>query len=100
MFVWFKGKIVKLKEKTKKSKISVVNETDFDTPKLYQYQYKTEKLISSEAKSEQQETTNLESTHQSIQAKKENQGNNTLHNCRHCQGYGCLRCNDTGFDGH
>ncbi len=98
MFVWFKGKIVKFKEKTKKSKISVVNETDFDTPKLYQY--KTEKLISSEAKSEQQETTNLESTHQSIQAKKENQGNNTLHNCRHCQGYGCLRCNDTGFDGH
>ena len=98
MFVWFKGKIVKLKEKTKKSKISVVNETDFDTPKLYQY--KTEKLISSEAKLEQQETTNLESTHQSIQAKKENRGNNTLHNCRHCQGYGCLRCNDTGFDGH
>ena len=42
----------------------------------------------------------MESTHQSVQAKKENQGNNTLHNCRHCQGYGCLRCNDTGYDGH
>ena len=70
--------------------------TDFDSSELYTY--KPKKLISAEWK--ELETTNGESTHQSVQAKKENQENNTLKNCRHCQGYGCLRCNDTGYDGH
>ena len=76
--------------------IRIYYNSDFDSSKLYFY--KPKKLISAEWK--ELETTNVESTHQSVQAKKENQGNNTLHNCRHCQGYGCLRCNDTGYDGH
>jgi len=70
--------------------------TDFDSSELYTY--KPKKLISAEWK--ELETTNGESTHQSVQAKKENQENNILKNCRHCQGYGCLLCNDTGYDGH
>ena len=101
MFVWFKGKIIRAKEKIKKKKIALVNEneetnTDFDSSKLYQYKAKI--LTSAEWK--ESETTNVESTHQSVQAKKENQENDILQNCRHCQGYGCLLCNDTGYDGH
>ena len=70
--------------------------TDFVSSELYPYKAKI--LTSAEWK--ESETTNVESTHQSVQAKKENQENNILQNCRHCQGYGCLRCNDTGYDDH
>jgi len=70
--------------------------TDFLSSKLYPY--KAEIRTSAEWKD--LETTNVESTRQSVQTKKENQEKNILKNCRHCQGYGCLRCNDTGYDGH
>ena len=70
--------------------------TDYDSSEMNMYQ---PNMLSS-AEWNKLKSTNEESSHQSVQTKKDNKENYVLKLCKRCGGNGCLLCHNTGYENH